>query len=122
MEATNRRCSNGDAPVFLPKAMNRVKRFVGFAGISGNDQYPRHFLEVSVSSEGLARSNFESERELGNLLEDLRKEAAGVDHLPPYDLRRTCAHLYRGICGRDSTRSRFSWIRTSKERIQPHFG
>jgi len=39
MEATNRRSSNRDAPVFLPKPMNRIKRFVGFASISGNDQY-----------------------------------------------------------------------------------
>ena len=43
MEPTNRRSSNGDAPVFLAKPMNRVKRFVGFAGISGNDQYLCHF-------------------------------------------------------------------------------
>jgi hypothetical protein len=39
MDATNRRSSNGDAPVFLPKPMNRIKRFVGFVSISGNDQY-----------------------------------------------------------------------------------
>jgi hypothetical protein len=39
MEATNRRSSNGGAPVFLAKPMNRVKRFVGFAGISSNNQY-----------------------------------------------------------------------------------
>ena len=44
MEPSNRRSSNGCAPVFLAKPMNRVKRFVGFASISGNDQYPRHFL------------------------------------------------------------------------------
>jgi hypothetical protein len=43
MEAANRRSSNGDAPVFFPKPMNRVKRFVGFASISGNDQYLWHF-------------------------------------------------------------------------------
>jgi len=42
MEATSRRSSNGNAPVFLPKPMNRVKRFVGFAGISSNDQYLSH--------------------------------------------------------------------------------
>ena len=39
MEAANRRSGNGDAPVFLPKPMNRIKRFVGFARISGNDRY-----------------------------------------------------------------------------------
>jgi len=37
MEATHRRSSNGDAPVFLPKAMNRVEGFVGFAGVSGDE-------------------------------------------------------------------------------------
>jgi hypothetical protein len=37
MEAANRRSSNGDAPFFLSKAMNGIKRLVGFAGISGND-------------------------------------------------------------------------------------
>ena len=42
MEATHRRSSNGDAPFFLPKPMNRVKRFVGFACISGNNQYLCH--------------------------------------------------------------------------------
>jgi hypothetical protein len=59
MEATNRRSSNGDAPVFLAKPMNRIKRFVGFAGISGNDQYLWHFSVASLSSEssGSARSN-----------------------------------------------------------------
>jgi hypothetical protein len=49
MEATNRRSSNGYAPVFLAKPMNRKKRFVGFASISGNDQYLWHFSGVSVS-------------------------------------------------------------------------
>jgi hypothetical protein len=39
VEATNRWSSNRDAPVFLPKPMNRIKRLVGFASISGNDQY-----------------------------------------------------------------------------------
>ena len=37
MESTNRRSCNGGAPVFLAKPMNRVKRFVGFACIAGND-------------------------------------------------------------------------------------
>jgi hypothetical protein len=95
--------------------MNRVKRFVGFASISGNDQYLWHFSGVSLSFEGSgpARSTFESEGELENLLEELRTEAAGVDHLTPYDLRRICAHLYHGIGGELNKRP--------MERIQPHF-
>jgi hypothetical protein len=52
MEAAKRRSSNGDAPVFLAKPMNRIKRLVGFASISGNDQYVQHFSGASVS-EGL---------------------------------------------------------------------
>ena len=39
MEATNGWSCDGDAPAFFPEPMNRVKGFVGFASISGNDQY-----------------------------------------------------------------------------------
>ena len=37
MEATNRRSGNGGAPLFLPKPMDRIKRFIRFTGISGNN-------------------------------------------------------------------------------------
>lgn len=56
MEATNRRSSNGGAPIFLAKPMNRIKRFVRFASISGNDQYLWHFSGVSVSNGSGLRS------------------------------------------------------------------
>jgi hypothetical protein len=81
--------------------MNRVKRFVGFPGISGNDQYLWHFSVASLSSEGSgsARPNFEIGANFETQLEELRREAAGVDRLTPHDVRRTCAHLCHGIGG-----------------------
>jgi hypothetical protein len=39
MEATHRRGSPGNTPVFLAKPVNGIKSFVRFAGISGNYQY-----------------------------------------------------------------------------------
>jgi len=61
MQATNRRSSNGDAPDFLPKPMNRIKRFVGFARISGNDQYLRHFQRPVYHPRAQIRRNTTSE-------------------------------------------------------------
>ena len=49
MEATNRRGSNRNRPALLAKPMNGIKSFVGFASISGNDQYLRHCSAAILS-------------------------------------------------------------------------
>lgn len=51
VEAASRRGSNGYTPVFLLKPMNGIKSFVGFAGISSNDQYLWHNSAAILSLE-----------------------------------------------------------------------
>ena len=53
VEATDRRCGNGHAPVFFPKPMNGVESFVGFAGVASNDQDVWHALAAILSAEEL---------------------------------------------------------------------
>jgi hypothetical protein len=77
MEATNRGSSDGGAPVFLTKPMNGVKRFVGFAGISGNDQYVWHFKgQFTIRKLELGAMEVQIGGELETVLEELREAAA----------------------------------------------
>jgi hypothetical protein len=42
VKSTNRTGRRGNMPAFLTKPMNGMESFLGFARISGNDQYLRH--------------------------------------------------------------------------------
>ena len=54
VEAANGWGGNGGLPVCLLKAMHGVERFVGFAGVSGNDEYLWHKWEPVYHSGGAA--------------------------------------------------------------------